>query len=87
MRTQALWIRERTMSLSRLRLTDVNLFAYDPTTLVLEVERMDGQEVIRLALYDSPELEGIGIFLTEDRVLKLKQWIDRYLGVRDGTNT
>jgi len=75
------------MSLSRLRLTDVNLFAYDPTTLVLEVERMDGQEVIRLALYDSPELEGIGIFLTEDRVLKLKQWIDRYLGVRDGTNT
>lgn len=75
------------MSLSRLRLTDVNLFAYDPTTLVLEVERMDGQEVIQLALYDSPELEGIGIFLTEDRVLKLKQWIDRYLGVRDGTNT
>jgi hypothetical protein len=74
------------MSLSRLRLTDVNLFAYDPTTLVLEVEQMDGQEVIQLALYDSPELEGIGIFLTEDRVLKLKRWIDQYLGVRDGSN-
>jgi hypothetical protein len=48
---------------------------------------MDGQEVVQLALYDSPELEGIGIFLTEDRVLKLKRWLDRYLGVGNGTNS
>jgi len=58
----------------------------DPTTLVVETEHMDGQEVVQLALYDSPELEGIGIFLTEDRVLKLKRWLDRYLGVGNGTN-
>jgi len=63
----------------RLKLSDSNLFE-DPTTLVAEQSELDGKDVVQIALFSDPQLEGEGIFLTEDKVLKLYRWLDRILG-------
>lgn len=62
-----------------LKINDSNLFQ-EATTLTVEAVRIDNKDTVQLALFSDPCLDGEGIFLTEEHVLKLYHWLEYYLG-------
>lgn len=55
-------------------------FFKEPTTLTAEQIDISGKKVLQLAMYDNPQLDGFGIFLTRDKVVVLYKWLRQFLG-------
>ena len=62
-----------------LKLDDKDLFKV-ATTLTVEPVMFDRQDLVQIALFSDPQLEGEGIFLSQNNVIKLYKWLKQYLG-------